>query len=79
VAAPLNNDGDTLALTADEREALIGLLRRTIDEARYPYSRRYDPIKAILAKLEPPPSQPELPPPLPAGGGPRVGRGRQRR
>jgi hypothetical protein len=51
------SDGDnlTLALTAEERAALIALLRRAIDEARYPYSRRYNPIKAILAKLEPPP------------------------
>jgi hypothetical protein len=47
------SDGDlTLALTAEEREALIGLLRRAIDDARYPYSRRYNPIKAILAKLD---------------------------
>ena len=74
------SDGDlTLALTAEEREALIGLLRRAIDDARYPYSRRYNPIKAILAKLDPPPPQPELPPPLPAGGGPPVGRGSRRR
>ena len=49
------SDGDnlTLALTAEEREALIGLLRRAIDEARYPYSRRYNPIKAILAQARP--------------------------
>jgi hypothetical protein len=53
LAAALS-DGDTLALTAEERAALIGLLRRALDEARYPLSRRYDPIKAILAKLEPP-------------------------
>jgi hypothetical protein len=54
---------------------LIGLLRRALDEARYPLSRRYDPIKAILAKLEPARPPYELPPPLPAAG-PRVGRGR---
>jgi hypothetical protein len=68
-----------LDLTDEERTALIGLLRRAIDEARYPYSRRYNPIKTILAKLDPLPPQPELTPRLPAGGGPRVGRGRQRR
>ena len=45
-------DGDTL--TVEERAALIGLLRRTLDEARYPFSHRYDPLKAILAKLGPP-------------------------
>jgi hypothetical protein len=75
------SDGDnlTLALTPEEREALTGLLRRAIDEARYPYSRRYTPIKAILAKLDPPAPRLESHPPLPAGGGPRVGRGRRRR
>ena len=63
------SDGDTLALTAEEREALIGLLRRAIDEARYPYSRRYNPIKAILAKLSPPKPQPDPLPPLKPGIG----------
>jgi hypothetical protein len=67
------NDGDNLTLNAEERQGLIGLLRWAIDEARYPYSRRYNPIKAILAKLDPPPL------PAPAGGGPRVARGRRRR
>jgi hypothetical protein len=33
------SDGDTL--TVEERAALIGLLRRTLDEARYPFSHRY--------------------------------------
>jgi hypothetical protein len=42
-------------LTALQRAALIGLLRRAIDEARYPLAPRLDPLKAILAKLEPPP------------------------
>jgi hypothetical protein len=72
------SDGDlTLALTAEEREALIGLLRRAIDDARYPYSRRYNPIKAILAKLDPPP-QPAPLPPLRPGLVPTHGRGRRR-
>jgi hypothetical protein len=70
---------DTLVLTPEERAALIGLLRRTLDEARYPFSHRYDPLKAILAKLDPPEPKPEPRPPLPAGGGPRVGQGRRRR
>jgi hypothetical protein len=68
-----------LDLTPEERAALIGLLRRALDEARFPLSPRLDPLKAILAKLDPPAPKPELPPPLPGGGGPRVGRGRQRR
>ena len=75
------SDGDnlTLALTAEEREALIGLLRRAIDEARYPYSRRYNPIKAILAKLDPPAPAPAPLPPLRPGMGPSHGQGRRRR
>ena len=36
-----------------------------------------DPLKAILAKLEPPKPMPEPLPPLPAAG-PRVGRGGRR-
>jgi hypothetical protein len=70
------SDSDPLALTAEEREALIGLLRRAIDEARYPFSRRYDPLKAILAKLDPPPPRPELPPPIRSGMTPTPRRGR---
>jgi hypothetical protein len=73
------SDGGTLALTAAEREALIGLLQRALDEARYPYSRRYNPIKAILAKLEPPSPQPAPLPPLRPGMGPTHGQGRRRR
>ena len=69
-----------LDLTDDEREALIGLLRRSIDEARYPLAPRLDPLKAILANLDPPPaSQPEPLPPLRPGMGPTHGQGRRRR
>jgi hypothetical protein len=73
------SDGDPLTLTAEERAALIGLLRRALDEARYPFSRRYDPIKAILAKLEPPVPRAEPLPPLRRGMGPSHGQGRRRR
>lgn len=45
---------DTLELSAEEKRALIGLLRRALAEACYPYSRAYAPIKAIVARLEPP-------------------------
>jgi hypothetical protein len=72
------SDGDNLTLTAEEREALVGLLRRAIDEARYPFSHRYDPLKAILAKLDPPPPQPAPLPPLRPGLVPTHGRGRRR-
>jgi hypothetical protein len=55
--------GETLALTDDEKWALIELLRRTIDEARFLYSPRLDPLKAIRAKLVPPPvREPPSPP-----------------
>jgi hypothetical protein len=73
-------------LTADEKQALIALLRRTIDEARFPYSPRLDPLKAILAKLDPPPAfaragspQPAPLPPLRPGMGPTHGQRRGRR
>ncbi len=67
----------TLDLTDDETAALARLLRRTIDEDRYPLSPRLAPLKAILAKLDQP--EPRQPLPLKAGMGPSVGRGRRRR
>jgi hypothetical protein len=52
-----------LALSDAEKQALIALLRHTLDEACFPYSPRLDPLKAILAKLEPPPVREPVPPP----------------
>jgi hypothetical protein len=72
------SQGMTLDLTDDEAAALAKHLRHAIDYDRYPLAPRLDPLKAILAKLEPPPPQPELPPPLPSGLTTRVGRGRRR-
>lgn len=43
-----------LDLTHDERVALVRLLCRTLDDDPYPMAPRLDPLKAILAKLEPP-------------------------
>jgi hypothetical protein len=54
---------DPLALSDAERQALIALLRHTLDEARFPYAPRLAPLKAILAKLVPPPIREPLPPP----------------
>jgi len=68
-----------LDLTEDEDRALIALLRRTIDEARFPYSSRLHPLKAILAKLDPPKPRPEPLPPLRPGMGPTHGQRRGRR
>jgi hypothetical protein len=41
----------TFELTEDEKLALAALLKRTIEDDRYPLSRRLRPLKAILAKL----------------------------
>jgi hypothetical protein len=43
-----------LDLTEDEKVALAALLKRTIEDDRYPLSPRLRPLKVILAKLEPP-------------------------
>lgn len=43
----------TLDLTEDEARALVQLLRRTVDFDPYPHASLLDPLKAILAKLEP--------------------------
>jgi hypothetical protein len=52
-----------LDLTDDETAALVRLLKRTIDNDRYPLSPRLAPLKAILAKREPPkPGEPQPPP-----------------
>jgi hypothetical protein len=70
----------TLDLTDEEAAALTKHLRQALDDARYPLAPRLDPLKAILAKLEPPPKSRkyEPPPPLKPGMGPSVGRGRRR-
>ena len=52
-----------LDLTDEEHAALLRLVKRTIDEDRYPLSPRLDPLKAILAKLEPQSVREPLPPP----------------
>jgi hypothetical protein len=64
-------------LTDDETVALAGLLRRTIDENRYPLSPRLAPLKTILATLEPPKPRPEPAPPLKAYTAPRQKRRRR--
>ena len=66
-------------LSDDEVRLLIRLLRRAIDEDRYPMAPRLAPLKAILAKLDPPKPAEPLPPPPPTGGaGPSRGRYRRR-
>ena len=69
----------TLDLTDEKTAALTKHLRQALDNHRYPLAPRLDPLKAILAKLDPPAPRPEPLPPLKLGMGPRVGRGRRRR
>ena len=69
-----------LDLTDKSERAMIALLRRdTIDFARFPYSARYEPLKAILAKLDPSAPPPAPKPPLSPGAAPSHGRGSRRR
>jgi hypothetical protein len=69
----------TLNLNDDEKAALVAHLRHALEYDPFPFAPRIDPLKAILAKLDPPTPQPEPLPPLKPGMGPRVGRGRWRR
>jgi len=52
-----------LDLTDDETAAFTRLLKHTIDNDRYPLVPRLDPLKAILAKIEPPLPRDPRPPP----------------
>jgi hypothetical protein len=69
----------TLDLTDDEKAALVAHLRHALEYDPFPYAPRLDPLKAILAKLEPPTPQPEPLPPLRVGLVPSPRRGRWRR
>jgi hypothetical protein len=42
-----------LELSEEEARALARHLREALEYARYPYAPRLDPLKAILARLEP--------------------------
>jgi hypothetical protein len=53
----------TLDLSDPETDALATLLRRTIDEDRFPLSPRIQTLKAILGKTWPEPTREPLPPP----------------
>ena len=69
----------TIELTDEEHRALVRLLRRSIDEDRFPLAPRRAPIRAILAKLEPPTPKADPLPPLKPGLAPNVGRRARRR
>ena len=53
----------TLDLSDSEADALAKLLRRTIDDDRYPFSPRIQTLKAILSKIRPEPAREPVPPP----------------
>ena len=57
----------TIDLTEDERAALAAFLRDAIAADRFPMSPRWRPIKSALAKIDPQPEPPPLPPLKPAG------------
>ncbi len=59
--------------------ALAKHLQRTLDDDPFPLAPRLDPVKAILAKLEPPALQPPSLPPLKPGPAPSRGRYQRRR
>ena len=42
------------SIADDEVQTLIRLVRRAIDDDRYPMAPRLDPLKTLLAKLDPP-------------------------
>jgi hypothetical protein len=67
-----------LDLSDDEAAALAQILRRTINDDPYPLSPRLEPLKTILAKLNPPQPPSGSAPPLQARDAPS-GAGRRRR
>lgn len=68
-----------LTLTDEEHAALVRAVRKILDEDRFPLAPRLDPLKALLAKLDPPAPRPEPLPPLRPGMAPSRGQGRRRR
>jgi hypothetical protein len=70
----------TLDLTDEEAHSLATVLRRTFADDSYPLSPRLAPLKAILAKLNPPQPPSGSSPPLQARDAPSAaGRRRRRR
>jgi hypothetical protein len=65
-------------LTDDEKTALLALLKRTINDDRYPLSPRIGTLRGILAKLQPPQPAPAPLPPLRRYAPPRVTAKRRR-
>jgi hypothetical protein len=64
----------TLDLTDEEAAALARYLRQKLDDERFPFAPGLDPLKGILAKLEPPAPRPEPLPPLKQAWGRATGK-----
>jgi hypothetical protein len=67
----------TLDLTDDEKLALAAHLRHALEYDPFPHAPRLDPLKTVLAKLDPPAPKPDSLPP-PAGAAPSHWRRRRR-
>jgi hypothetical protein len=67
----------TLDLTDDEAAAFADICAES--DERFPFAPRLDPVKAILAKIEPPAPRREPLPPLGPGMALRHGQGRRKR
>jgi hypothetical protein len=68
-----------LDLSDEESDALARLLRRAIDDDRYPLSPRVQMLKGILQKIRPEPARKPLAPPTKPLEPPSKGRYRRRR
>jgi hypothetical protein len=68
-----------LDLTDEDARALTKHLRQALDNHPDPLAPRLYPLKAILAKLEPPTPKADPLPPLKPSLAPSVGRVRRRR
>ena len=55
----------TINLTADELAAVTAAIRRAIEDDRFPYAPRLDPLRAALGKFEAAPEPAPLPKALP--------------
>src|SRR5258708_22489141 len=69
----------SLNLTNEEREPLIRQIRKHVDGHRWPFSRDLWPLKATLAKLDPPNPKAESFPSLRTCAPPRSRQSRARR
>jgi hypothetical protein len=68
----------TLDLTDEEAVALARYFRQKLDDERFLFAPRLDPLKAILGKLDPLAPPYKRPPPLTLGMGPSHSQHRHR-